>query len=68
MKIKFVIYLLDFLNKQTFTLADLFHIPYGNWLVKLGEGGVFESRPNVKQWWDKITGRQAWKTVQELSS
>jgi len=57
-----------YLAGQTYTLADLFHIPYGTWLVKLGEGGVFDSRPNVKQWWDKITGRQAWKTVQELSA
>jgi len=56
-----------YLGGQAFTLADLFHLPYGTWLVKLGEGGVFDSRPHVKQWWDKITGRQSWKTVQSLA-
>jgi glutathione S-transferase len=47
-------------------LADLFHLPYGTWLVKLGEGNLIESRPNVKKWWDKISSRPAWKTVQAL--
>jgi len=55
-----------YLAGQEFTLADLFHLPYGAWLVKLGEGSLFESRPNVKKWWDKITSRPSWKTVQEL--
>jgi len=47
-------------------LADLYHLPYGTWLVKIGEGGFFESRPNVKKWWDRITSRPSWKAVQEL--
>jgi len=55
-----------YLAGQEFTLADLFHLPYGSWLVKLGEGSFFESRPHVKQWWNRITSRPAWKTVQEL--
>ncbi|UJR28223.1 hypothetical protein I4U23_009473 [Adineta vaga] len=33
-----------YLAGETFTLADLFHLPYGAWLVKLGEGNLFESR------------------------
>jgi len=55
-----------YLAGQEFTLADLFHLPYGAWLVKLGEGNVFESRPNVKKWWDRITSRPSWKAVQEI--
>jgi glutathione S-transferase len=47
-------------------LADLFHIPYGAWLVKSGEGDLFESRPHVKQWWENITARTSWKTVQAM--
>jgi len=54
-----------YLAGQEFTLADLFHLPYGAWLVKLGED-FFESRPNVKKWWDKITSRPSWKAVQEM--
>jgi len=55
-----------YLAGQEFTLADLFHLPYGSWLVKLGEGAFFESRPNVKRWWNTITSRPSWKAVQEL--
>jgi len=47
-------------------LADIFHLPYGAWLVKLGHGNLFESRPNVKKWWERITSRPSWKAVQEL--
>jgi len=47
-------------------LADLFHLPYGAWLVKIGMGDLFESRPHVKQWWENITSRTSWKTVQAM--
>ncbi|CAF0761425.1 unnamed protein product [Rotaria sordida] len=55
-----------YLGGANFTLADLFHLPYGTWLVKIGEGHLFESRPHVKQWWDKITTRISWKTAQAM--
>ncbi len=48
---------------QVFTLADLFHLPYGEKLFKAGEGELIDSRPHVKQWWNKISGRAAWKSV-----
>ena len=55
-----------YLAGDRFTLADLFHLPYGAWLVKIGEGNLFESRPNVKQWWERITSRTSWKAVQAM--
>ncbi|CAF5021494.1 unnamed protein product [Rotaria sp. Silwood1] len=57
----------SYLGGNTFTLADLFHLPLGSLLVKCGEGELFESRPHVKQWWNKISTRQAWKTVQTMT-
>jgi len=47
-------------------LADLFHLPYGTLLVAIGEGELFDSRPNVKRWWNDITSRPSWKAVSEL--
>jgi glutathione S-transferase len=47
-------------------LADLFHLPYGAWLIKIGEGDLFDSRPNVKEWWNRIVSRISWKTVQAM--
>jgi glutathione S-transferase len=32
-------------------------------LAKVGEGELFDSRPNVKRWWNKISERSAWKSV-----
>jgi glutathione S-transferase len=47
-------------------LADLFHLPFGALLFKIGEGDLIESRPNVKKWWEKISSRSSWKTVQAM--
>ncbi|TFK65105.1 glutathione S-transferase-like protein [Pluteus cervinus] len=47
------------------TLADLFHIPYGELLPKAGSDIlVNESFPNVSRWWKDITSRPTWKKVQ----
>jgi len=46
------------------TLADLFHLPYGNVIVaddvKIDE---FSSRPNVSRWWNDINARPSWQAV-----
>ncbi|CAF1000318.1 unnamed protein product [Rotaria sordida] len=57
----------SYLAGNMFTLADLFHLPLGSLLLKCGEDELFESRPHVKQWWNKISTRQAWKTVQAMA-
>ncbi len=60
-------YRIEFISiNQIFTLADLFHLPYGAMLVKAGEDDLFQSRPHVKQWWNKISGRPAWKSVLDM--
>ncbi|CAF0989253.1 unnamed protein product [Rotaria sordida] len=56
-----------YLAGQDFTLADLFHLSYGNRLVKLNEGHFFESRPHVKDWWNRITSRPSWQQVLALA-
>ncbi|CAF4685521.1 unnamed protein product [Rotaria sp. Silwood2] len=56
----------SYLAGNTYTFADLFHVPLGLLLVKCGEGELFESRPHVKQWWEKISTRQAWKNIQAM--
>ncbi|CAF3264940.1 unnamed protein product [Rotaria socialis] len=56
----------SYLGGQVFTLADLFHLPYGTLLVACGEGSFFESRPNVKAWWNRITSRPSWIAVKDL--
>ncbi|KAG6835568.1 hypothetical protein H0H93_016938, partial [Arthromyces matolae] len=49
-----------------FTLADLFHLPYG-WLLKASGSDILydEKRPNVVRWWKDITSRDSWQAVKD---
>ncbi|KAF8595199.1 hypothetical protein BDV93DRAFT_564643 [Ceratobasidium sp. AG-I] len=49
-----------YLAGDTFTLADLFHLPYGKMAEDLVPG-LFSSKPSVKKWWEDITSRESWK-------
>jgi len=42
-------------------------LPYGAFLFEIGEGDLIESRENVKKWWEKISSRSTWTTVQEMA-
>ncbi|KAG9085045.1 hypothetical protein FRC06_003756 [Ceratobasidium sp. 370] len=46
------------------TLADLFHLPYGH-LVNQLDPALFESKPNLKRWWNDISSRESWKAVNQ---
>ncbi|CUA69541.1 Glutathione S-transferase PM239X14 [Rhizoctonia solani] len=50
---------------QDLTLADLFHLPYGQILDDL-EPTVFSWRPHVKAWWDNISSRECWRAAMRL--
>ncbi|KAH7913514.1 glutathione S-transferase [Hygrophoropsis aurantiaca] len=59
------------LGKQTYlagdkiTVVDLFHLPYGAVVEKVGYSDIFETRPNVARWWKDITSRASWQAVKE---
>ncbi|CAE6533650.1 unnamed protein product [Rhizoctonia solani] len=48
-----------YLAGDNFTLADLFHLPYGNFVNQI-DPNIFGSKPNVKRWWDDISSRASW--------
>jgi glutathione S-transferase len=51
---------------EQLTLADVFHLPYGNCASVAGYGDLFEhpDRPNVNRWWKTISAHEAWiKTI-----
>ncbi|KAG8710023.1 hypothetical protein FRC11_004945 [Ceratobasidium sp. 423] len=57
-----------YLAGDNFTLADLFHLPYGAEVNKI-DASIMGSRPSVKRWWDDISSRPAWKAANsELGS
>jgi glutathione S-transferase len=51
----------EFIGGDVFTLADIYHYPYGSLLTAIKLGHLVDDRPNVKAWWDRITDRPAWK-------
>ncbi|CAE6447766.1 unnamed protein product [Rhizoctonia solani] len=54
-----------YLAGNTFTLADLFHLPYGKMVSDL-DPSILSSKPHVKKWWDDISSRESWKAAQNI--
>ncbi|CAE7051139.1 unnamed protein product [Rhizoctonia solani] len=48
-----------YLAGDNFTLADLFHLPYGNFVNQI-DSEILGSKPSVKRWWDDISSRPSW--------
>lgn len=55
-----------YLAADTFTLADLNHLPVVNYLMATRVKAVFDARPHVSAWCAGILARPAWKKVLEL--
>jgi len=54
-----------YIGGNELTLADLFHLAYAQFLITLGQGDLFESRPNVARWWKEISTRPSWLAVKD---
>ncbi|KAI5123836.1 hypothetical protein M0805_009128 [Coniferiporia weirii] len=52
-----------YLAGDEFTLADLFHLPYGTVLTEYTDFTGLEATPNVARWWKDIYGRPSWQSV-----
>ncbi|KAL3830453.1 hypothetical protein ACJIZ3_019255 [Penstemon smallii] len=55
-----------YLVGDSFTLADLSHIPFTQFLGSLGKEHLLRDRKHVSAWWDDISSRPSWKKVHEL--
>ncbi|GJP65522.1 hypothetical protein CLOP_g22404 [Closterium sp. NIES-67] len=56
----------DYLVGNSFSLADLTHLPFTELLPAAGAFDLIESRPNVCRWWARISSRNAWKRTQQV--
>lgn len=52
-----------YLGGDEFSLADLFHLPYGALAKNVGFASTFEKYPNVNKWFDSIAARESWVKV-----
>ena len=53
----------DYIGGNTFSIADISHIPYFHNFLKIGYKSVLKSRPNVYNWLKRIMRRDSVKKV-----
>ncbi|XP_035816958.1 uncharacterized protein [Zea mays] len=54
----------EFLVGNKFTLADLVHLPNSHYIKASNKFlYLYDSRKNVRRWWDAISDRSSWKEV-----
>ncbi|KAJ7250087.1 glutathione S-transferase [Mycena haematopus] len=53
-----------YIGGDTFTLADLFHLPHVGF-VTLGGSDIMTRRPNVARWYNELVSRPAWLAYEE---
>lgn len=58
----------SFLASNSFTLADLFHLPNIQYLMDTPAKRLFENRPSVHRWVAAITARPAWKKACDVKA
>ncbi|EKM53959.1 uncharacterized protein PHACADRAFT_257476 [Phanerochaete carnosa HHB-10118-sp] len=56
-----------YIGGDIFTLADLFHLPYGALLPKAGYNYLQDTakRPHLARWWKEISSRPTWEAVKD---
>lgn len=52
-----------YLAGDSFTLADLHHVPFINNLMKTKVKSLFTERPHVSAWCDDLLARPTWKKI-----
>ena len=53
----------QYLAGDELTIADLLTLAYGTWINRLVPD-ILDPFPNVKAWWQRISGRPSWQTIQ----
>ncbi|KAJ5547313.1 glutathione S-transferase [Penicillium frequentans] len=52
-----------YLAGNTYTIIDVFHLPWFAFVDKLGIGQEVETRPHLLAWWKLVSQRPAWNAV-----
>ncbi|KAF8896017.1 glutathione S-transferase [Infundibulicybe gibba] len=53
-----------YLAGDELTLADLFHLPYGN-MLRVAGSDIMETKPNVARWFKELSSRDSWQAVKD---
>ncbi|AAF02872.1 Similar to glutathione S-transferases [Arabidopsis thaliana] len=58
----------SFLASNSFTMADLYHLPNIQYLMDTHTKRMFVNRPSVRRWVAEITARPAWKRACDVKA
>lgn len=53
-----------YLAGDSFTLADLYHLPHGSQALQYGYQDLLPKYPHVQKWWEGLRERESWKGVE----
>lgn len=53
----------EYIGGSTFTIADIYHLPYASLLFAINLGHLITDRPHVNAWWQRISSRPSWQKV-----
>ncbi len=53
----------DYIGGDSFSIADIAHVPYTHYAIQAGVSEPIDSRPHVKAWWKRISERPAWQKL-----
>lgn len=53
----------EYLAGTQFSLADLYWMPYLDYLTHVGEGKAIADRKNLAAWWERVSSRPSWRKV-----
>jgi len=53
----------NYLTGDHVTLADLYHLSFGELLISVLKIDILSTRPNLARWWNDISTRESWQVV-----
>ncbi|GFN16894.1 glutathione S-transferase family protein [Aspergillus tubingensis] len=53
----------DYLGGTTFSLVDVYHMPWTAFMEGLGLWAELESRKYLRAWWERVESRPSWKSI-----
>jgi len=48
---------------SSLSLADIQWLPYFEYLTRIGDADLFDGRPRLRAWWERVSARGTWQKV-----
>lgn len=48
---------------SSLSLADIHWLPYFEYLTRIGDAALLDTRPHLRAWWERVSARNTWQKV-----